>query len=337
MSVDAACTACCCDVPPPVCCFPDLSKPFELNYVSRTSVYAGTTEVIRTLVSAQIITTLVRSGSAAAGYVMQSSGGTAALRYETFAKASKASYNGDSCPGFPNNYQCPPCNEFVDCQSFEWVYSGGLPTNSLAIRCVDPCNQFTGTRKTFGVFFSISQGQIIGTGTTRTGNNEPDVVAFCGPPFVDSQPTDALSGFGNGLPTIWGREGCLGSSTFSGGHIVGDPTGIPSDGWNGPCSPNATYSAAINCSQWRTNTAYVIPSRMGYTVSGCPVLRCNPFNSNAVNAGSPMECILFDCFGNVISYSVSGCDTIFPGNGQGTGCEISLRGEVSLSASIVYG
>jgi hypothetical protein len=50
-----------------------------------------------------------------------------------------------------------------------------------------------------------------------------------------------------------------------------------------------------------------------------------------------MECILFDCFGNVISYAVSGCDTIFPGNGQGTGCEISVRGEVSLSASIVYG
>jgi hypothetical protein len=334
MSVDAACTACCCTVAPPVCCYPDASKPLEVNFVQRMSVFAGTTEVIRYLISAQITTTMLRSGSAASGYVMRSSGGTAALRYETFAKVAKASNNGSSCPGFPNDYICPPCNAFVDCQSFEWVYNGALATNGLAIRCLDPCNPFNGTRRTFGIFFEFQAGQMIGTATTRTGNNEPDVVAFCGPPFVDAQPLDVYD-LGLQFPTIWGREGCLGSSTFSSGHVPG--TVDPPDGWNGPCAPNPTYSASINCAQWASNPAYLIPPRMSYTASGCPVLRCNPYNANQVTSGSPLECILFDCFGNVVSYSVSGCDTIYPGNGQGTACEISVRGEVSLSTSVTYG
>ena len=62
MSVDAACTACCCDVPPPVCCFPDASKPLEFNFSYRWSVYAGTTEVSMTLISGQVSTTMTRYG-----------------------------------------------------------------------------------------------------------------------------------------------------------------------------------------------------------------------------------------------------------------------------------
>jgi hypothetical protein len=337
MSVDAACTACCCTVAPPVCCFPDISKPLEVNFVQRSSVFAGTTEVIRTLVSAQIATTMLRSGDATSGYVMKSSGGTAALRYQTFARVAKASSNGISCPGFQNDYICPPCNSFVECQSFDWIFSGGLASDSLSIRCQDPCNPFSPTRRTFGIFFDPQSGQFIGTATTRSGNTEPDQVAFCGPPLVDAQPLDLL-GLGQlVLPTIWGREGCLASSTFSSGHVPGTLVPDPSDGWSGPCAPNPTYSALIDCDQWRTNPSYLIPERMSYTASGCSVLRCNPFNGNASNSGSPLECILFDCNGNVVSYSVSGCDTIYPGNGQGTACEISVRGEVSLSASVVYG
>ncbi len=335
MSVDAASALCCCDVAPPVCCFPDASKPLEVNFTIRSSVFAGTTEVARTLVSGQIATTMLRSGSSSS-FVMRSSGGTAALRYETFTRVSKAANWGDSCPGFPNYYVCPPCNEFVECQSFEWVYSGGLVTNSLEIRCIDPCNPLAGTRKAFGIFFAPQENQFIGTVTERFGNNEPEQVAFCGPPSTTQYPLSILGLGVTVVPTIYGREGCLGSSTFQNGYIGGHLTGIPSE-WDGICAANPTYSTELNCAQWQTNPNYALPSRMGYSVSSCPILRCNPYNANAVSRGSPVECLLFDCNGQVISYAVSGCDTIFPGSNQGTACETNVRAELALSASVVYG
>lgn len=336
MSVDAACAVCCCPVAPPVCCFPDASKTLEYNWSMRSSVFAGTVEVSRTLISGQVSTTMIRWGTSAAGFSMQSSGGSAALRYETFSKVSKIPFSSQSCPGFPNEYVCPSCNDFVECQSFEWTYSGSLANAAMQITCVDPCSPFGGARKTFVLSFNPPQsGQFVGNALERTGNNEPTQVAVCGAPASNQYPLDLLSLGIQIAPTVYGREGCLASSTFQNGFIAGHPVGIPLE-FDGPCSANPTYSASLDCGQWQANPAYSIPARMGYLVSSCPVLRCNPYSGDASARGSPVECILFDCNGNVINYAVSGCDSIYPGNGQGTGCEISVRAELSLSASVTY-
>lgn len=334
MSVDAACTACCCDVPPPVCCFPDASKPLELNFSFRWSVYAGTTEVSMTLLSGQVSTTMTRYGVGIPpnnSFEMRSTGGSLSLRYETFSKVAKYPQPGDSCPGFPNNYYCPAPNDFVHCQSYLFTYNGGLPNDSVTIRCVDPCDPFQGTRKTFILDGYSLPDSIVGNYIEQFGNNEPN--SPCGTPLSNSGTVTLLGALGGNqfMPRVIGREGCLGSSTFQNGFVGQDSIGSPNE-FDGPCAPNPAYSATIDCQQWRTNPSYVIPSRMGYSVVSCPVLRCNPYGG-----GNPPECLLFDCFGNVINYVVHGCDTIYPGNNQGTSGEISVRAEGTMSVSVVYG
>lgn len=334
MSVDAACTACCCTVAPPVCCFPDASKPLEVNFSHRWSVYAGTTEVAMFLVSGQISTTMTRYGVAIppfTSFEMRSTGGSFFFRREMFSKVAKYPQTGDSCPGFPNNYYCPAPNDFVHCQSDLFTYNGGLPNDALVIRCVDPCNPYGGTRKTFVLDGFDFPNSIVGNFIRQSGNNEPN--SPCGPPVSDSGTATFAEALGSNavMPRVVGREGCLGSSTFQNGFVSGEFSGAPGE-FDGPCSPNAAYSATIDCAQWPTNPAYVIPSRMGYSVVSCPVLRCNPYGT-----GYPPECLLFDCFGNVINYVVHGCDTIYPGNNQGTSGEISVRAEGTMSVSVVYG
>lgn len=336
MSVDAACTACCCDVAPPICCFPDTSRPIEINYSIRTSVYAGGVEVKRELSSGSITTTMVRSSIGFGQYEMRSSGGTAQLRTEVWFKVSKVPYFGTSCAGFPNEYLCPTCNDFVDCEYREWVYSGALFNSDVLIRCVDPCGVFTGSRKTFEWSFSPTPNQYVGTFIERIGNNEPSQVANCGPQTQTQTQADIFSSIGHVIPLVYGREGCLNSSTFVGGHATGIV--IPFTEFDGPCAPNASFDAVIDCGQWSTNPAYTIPARMFFTVASCPRLLCNPYDPRVGYGGFAQECLLLDCSGQVISYTVNGCDS-FPGQftGFGTGCEISVYAEHSISVSINYG
>lgn len=333
MSVDAACTACCCSVAPSTCCFPDTSKSLELSYSWRNSVFAGGTEVKRLLHSGVISATMTRFGNALTGYEMRSTAGSAQFRTEYFAKISKGVYWGTSCAGFPNEYYCPPCNQFVDCEYRDWVYSGPLASNDLKISCIDPCAAFNAIRKTFVLAFAPTVNQYVGTFTERLGNNEPvggyQCIFF---PQTTTQSSLDISAAGHITPTVWGKEGCLDSSTFSGAHVPSLAQSELFTEFDGLCAPNAEFSAFADCNQWFTNPAYRFPARMGFTVSSCPVLRCNPYGT-----GFPTECVLLDCNGQVISSSISGCDS-FPENytGAGTGCEISVRAEVALSVSVVY-
>jgi hypothetical protein len=337
MSVDAACTACCCTVAPSICCFPDASKPLEVNFSWRYSIFAGTTEVGHYLLSGQVTTMMQRYPVGIPPnntFEMRSVGGTLSLRYELSSKVAKQPVQGSSCPGFPNDYYCPASNEFVHCESNLITYSGSLPNNSVSITCGDPCPQpdpLFGRRTYFLSGYIQDGNNLLCNFTQQTGNNEPS--SPCGPPGSTNSTITFADAFNNQVfpfVRMIGKEGCLDSSTFQAGHVQPALVGPPE--FDGPCSPNATYSAEVDCNQWRTNPSYTIPPKMGFFVSSCPVLRCNPYGG-----GLPTYCILFDCFGNVISYSVSGCDTIYPGNNEGTAAEISVFAELSMSNSVTYG
>ena len=331
MSVDAACTACCCGGSVS-CCFPDASKPIEINYVTRKSTFAGATEVERYLVSVSITTTMIRNSIPGLPFAtfMQSSGGTLLARVESVALEGRSPVPGVICPGQPNPYECPPCNSFVNCNSYDWVYSGPLPNGSVVINCIDLCPAPPSAvvqRPAYVLAVSIGSN-VLGTLTERNGNNE--TFSHCGPETITSTPNVALlNGFGF---SVTGESACLDSSTFSNGYATGGEV----LGGNGvPCPPHPCYDPtfALNTICLNGNP---IPACMGYSVSTCPELRCNPFGGGI--AGNAYECFGVDCFGNGISFGWQGCDS-FPGQtvNEGTACEISVRNEATKSCSVIYG